>query len=198
MKLEDDDFTLFGLEPAFALDRAALDARWRAWQAQVHPDRFAAEGAAAQRIALQWATRINEAYRRLREPVARAAYLCSLRGAPVQAEGGAAALPAGFLAQQMDWRERLEEAARGRDAQALRELDDEAAAAERANLERLAQQLDGSASPASGGAVTPGAAPAPAPRGTAAAAEAAATVRALMFVQRLREDLARQLEPFDD
>jgi molecular chaperone HscB len=198
MKLEDDDFTLFGLEPAFALDRAVLDARWRAWQAQVHPDRFAAEGAAAQRVALQWATRINEAYRRLREPVARAAYLCGLRGAPVQAEGGAAGLPAGFLAQQMDWRERLEEAARRRDAQALRELDDEAAAAERASLERLAQQLDGTGTPVPGNAGTPAEAAASHPCGAATAAEAAATVRALMFVQRLREDLARQLEPFDD
>ena len=30
MKLDDDDFTLFGLPPGHALDRAALDDRWRA------------------------------------------------------------------------------------------------------------------------------------------------------------------------
>ena len=46
-----------------------LDARWRALQAQVHPDRFAAEGAAAQRVAMQWAVRVNEAYRRLKDPL---------------------------------------------------------------------------------------------------------------------------------
>ncbi|MEN9418773.1 MAG: co-chaperone protein HscB [Pseudomonadota bacterium] len=198
MKLEDDDFTLFGLAPAFALDRAALDARWRAWQAQVHPDRFAAEGAAAQRVALQWATRINEAYRRLRDPVARAAYLCALRGAPVEPHGGAAAMPAGFLVQQMEWRERMEEAARRRDAQALRELDAEAAAAEGNSLARLAQQLDGMGGLAAANAGTPHGQALPEGAGTAAAGEAAATVRALMFVQRLREDLARQLEPFED
>ena len=43
MKLQDDDFTLFGLPPRFALDRAALDDCWRALQARVHPDRFVGE-----------------------------------------------------------------------------------------------------------------------------------------------------------
>lgn len=174
MRLEDDDFTLFGLPLRHALDRAELDARWRALQGQVHPDRFAAEGAAAQRVAMQWAMRVNEAYRRMRDPLSRAAYLCGLRGAPVQGEG-AAALPPGFLAQQMDWRERLDEA----DGEAaLRALDAEAAASEREAHERLAAQLDGPGAPDS-------------------AAEAAVTVRALMFVRRFREDLARRLEPFE-
>jgi molecular chaperone HscB len=175
MRLEDDDFSLFGLQRGYALDRSELDARWRALQAQVHPDRFAAEGAAAQRVAMQWAMRVNEAYRRLRDPVSRAAYLCGLHGVAVQGEGGAA-MPPGFLAQQMQWRERLEEA---RDEAALRELDDEAAAAEREAFGRLGRQLDGAADAAS------------------AANEAAATVRALMFVRRFREDLSRRLEPFE-
>jgi molecular chaperone HscB len=175
VKLEDDDFALFGLPGAFALDRAELDARWRALQAQVHPDRFASEGAAAQRVAMQWAMRVNEAYRRLRDPLSRAAYLCGLRGVPVQGEGSAA-MPPGFLVQQMEWRERLEQA---EGASALRALDDEAAASEREAFEQLALKLDGTTG-ASGGA-----------------AEAAALVRALMFTRRLREDLARRLEPFD-
>jgi len=58
--------------------------RWRALQAEVHPDRFAAEGAAAQRIAMQWAVRVNEAYRRLKDPIKRAAYLCELNGAAIE------------------------------------------------------------------------------------------------------------------
>ena len=70
MKLDDDDFALFGLPRRFALDRAGLDARWRELQAEVHPDRFAAEGAAAQRVAMQWAVRVNEAYRRLKDALA--------------------------------------------------------------------------------------------------------------------------------
>ena len=100
MNLSDDDFTLFGLAPRFALDRAALDDCWRALQARVHPDRFVGEGAAAQRIAMQWAVRVNEAYQRLRDPLKRGAYLCELRGAPIQAENNTA-MPGAFLMQQM-------------------------------------------------------------------------------------------------
>src|SRR5258705_679996 len=109
MKLDSDDFELFGIERRFALDRAALDTRWRALQAEVHPDRFAAEGAAAQRVAMQWAVRVNEAYQRLKDPIKRAAYLCELHGAAVQAENNTA-MPTGFLLQQLEWREGLDEA----------------------------------------------------------------------------------------
>ena len=51
MNLEDNDFALFGLSERFALDRGELDERWRALQAQVHPDRFVDRGAAAQATA---------------------------------------------------------------------------------------------------------------------------------------------------
>jgi len=62
MKLDDDDFTLFDLPRRHALDRAEIDSRWRALQSQVHPDRFAAQGDAAQRLAMQWAVRVNQAH----------------------------------------------------------------------------------------------------------------------------------------
>ena len=76
MNLQSDDFDLFGLPRSFAQDRAAIDAAWKALQSQAHPDKFAAEGAAAQRLAMQWSVRINEAYQRLKDPIRRAAYLC--------------------------------------------------------------------------------------------------------------------------
>ena len=110
MRIADDDFQLFGLAPAFRLDVADLESRRRALQAEVHPDRFASQGAAAQRLAMQWAVRVNEAHRRLRDPLARGAYLCELRGSPVQAESNTA-MPVAFLQQQMAWREALEDAA---------------------------------------------------------------------------------------
>jgi molecular chaperone HscB len=37
-----------------------LDARWKELQREAHPDRFAAQDAAAQRRAMQWSVRINE------------------------------------------------------------------------------------------------------------------------------------------
>src|SRR3954469_568841 len=107
------DFELFGLPQQFAQDRAVIDAHWKDLQREAHPDKFAAQGAAAQRVALQWSVRINEAYQRLKDPLHRAAYLCELAGAPISAESNTA-MPVDFLHQQMEWRETLEEA-RGED-----------------------------------------------------------------------------------
>ncbi|HEU6455943.1 MAG TPA: Fe-S protein assembly co-chaperone HscB, partial [Roseateles sp.] len=136
MRLTDNDFQLFGLPETQAQVRADIDARWKALQAEVHPDRFAAEGAAAQRVAMQWAMRVNEAYQRLKDPLKRAAYLCELRGAPVQAENNTQ-MPTAFLMQQMEWREALDDAG---SETALEALDADAARAEAAAL-TLAQRL---------------------------------------------------------
>jgi molecular chaperone HscB len=171
MNLGDNDFRLFGLPAQFALDRADLDERWRSLQAQAHPDRFAAEGAAAQRLAMQWAVRINKAYRRLKDPVARGAYLCGLRGVRVDAQTNTA-MPAAFLVQQMAWREALEEAG---DAAAVEALESEVTARRNELLARLQAELD-----------------------TAGDAQAAAnTVRALMFVERFGADIERRLEALE-
>ena len=75
MNLNDDDFTLFNLPRTYAQDMATIDTRWKALQRQAHPDKFAAQGAAAQRLAMQWSVRINEAHKRLKDPLHRATYL---------------------------------------------------------------------------------------------------------------------------
>jgi molecular chaperone HscB len=171
MNLSDDDFTLFGLAPQFALDRTALDAQWRALQAAAHPDRFASEGGAAQRLAMQWAVRINEAYQRLKDPLKRGAYLCELRGAPINAENNTA-MPTAFLMQQMAWREALDDA---RELPAVEALEAEVDAQQQALLGELGRTLD--------------------ERQDATAA--AQQVRALMFVARFRDDILRRLEALD-
>lgn len=171
MNLQDDDFTLFGLPQRFALDRAALDQQWRDLQAQVHPDKFASEGTAAQRVAMQWAVRVNEAYRRLKEPLQRAQYLCELQGAPIQAENNTA-MPAAFLMHQMSWREALDEATT---ADAVESLGDEVAAFEKQLVADIARLLDEVHDPAG----------------------AAQQVRALMFVQRIRADIHQRLDAYE-
>ena len=168
MKLDDDDFTLLGLPPRFAQDRAAIDTRWRELQAQVHPDRFAAEGAASQRVAMQWAVRVNEAYQRMKEPLKRAAYLCELNGAPIDAENNTA-MPPGFLIQQMEWREALDEAASLPDVEALA---DTVVKHRDTALVQLQTILDDK-------------------KDFVAAAQ---DVRALMFVERFADDVDRRLE----
>ncbi len=171
MPLDSDDFELFGLPRRFALEPRELEARRRTLQAQVHPDRFAADGAAAQRVAMQWAVRVNEGYQRLKDPLRRAAYLCELQGVPIAAEDNTA-MPPEFLMQQMAWREALDEAAGRGEVEAIAaELD----AHRRAAYGDLAVALDG--------------------RGDFQAA--AQQVRALMFVDRFAEDVGQRLESLE-
>jgi len=168
MKLDSDDFELFDVPRRFAQDRAALDARWRALQAEVHPDRFAAQGAAAQRVAMQWAVRVNEAYQRLKDPLRRAAYLCELNGALIEAEHNTA-MPASFLIQQMEWREALDDAA---GVAAVQALADDVSAHRAGAVATLQRTLDEAQDfPA-----------------------AAGQVRALMFVERFAQDVDGRLE----
>ena len=166
MNLQSTDFELFAVPPRFAQDAAQLDARWKELQRQVHPDRFAAQGAAAQRVAMQWSVRINEAYRRLKDPLKRAAYLCELNGAPIDAESNTA-MPAEFLMQQMELREAVDDAV---DAAAMDEIGRQSATLKREMLLKLEQQMD-------------------AQHDWPAAAQ---TVRALMFLDRLAGDIDRK------
>jgi molecular chaperone HscB len=108
-------FDLFGLSPAFAVEADALERSYREIQSRVHPDRFAHAGDAERRASLQWTTRVNEAYRTLKDPVQRARHLLELHGVDVAFETNTA-MPADFLAQQMELRESLEHA---KDATAL-------------------------------------------------------------------------------
>ena len=170
LSLQATDFELFGLPERFAIDLAALDAKWKQLQGAAHPDRFATETAAAQRVAMQWAIRINEAYRRLKDPLARAAYLCALHGADVAAENNTA-MPAAFLMQQMEWRDALSEAGSLDEVDAL---SDEVAAARNATLKSLQAQIDDAAS-VDWRAV-------------------AGTVRGLMFVDRFMSDIDRRVD----
>lgn len=171
MRLDSDDFQLFGLPRRFALDPAQLDARWRALQSEVHPDRFASEGAASQRVAMQWAVRVNEAYRRLKDPLTRAAYLCELAGEAVGA-GDNHAMPQPFLMQQMQWREALADA---HDPAAIEALAREVADQARALEDEARLDLD--------------------ERGDYAGA--ARRVRELMFLARFRSEVDRRLEALE-
>jgi molecular chaperone HscB len=115
--------------------------------------------------------RVNEAYQRLKNPLSRAAYLCELRGVPIDAERNTA-MPGLFLMQQMQWRESLDDA---QGASAVEQLDHQVASEERGMLDQLAVLLDDRQDH------------------TAAAAQ----VRALMFVARFRADIARRLDTLD-
>ncbi len=138
MNLQANDFELFGLAQKFSQDRMAIDSRWKELQREAHPDKFAAQGAAAQRIAMQWSVRINEAYQRLKDPLKRASYLCELNGAHVNAENNTA-MPASFLMQQIEWREALDEA---KTSESMHEIALQANEYGRKQLSKIEQSID--------------------------------------------------------
>ena len=164
------DFELFNLPLQFAQDRSQIDARWKDLQREAHPDKFANQGSAAQRVAMQWSVRINEAYQRLKDPMRRAAYLCELGGAPIQAENNTA-MPADFLMQQMSWREALDDSS---DLAALENLHDEVQHARNAALKQCENLIDVARD----------------------LAQAAQQVRALMFIERFSSDIETRLDQF--
>ncbi|HQR19576.1 MAG TPA: Fe-S protein assembly co-chaperone HscB [Burkholderiaceae bacterium] len=161
-----DHFALFALPVRFAIDEAALDIAHKAVQSKIHPDRFAAGTAAERRVAMQWAARANEAYRTLKSPLARAAYLCERAGVPIDAQSNTA-MPAEFLVQQLEWREALDEARHERDATQLTALETQMAAERSRLIADIAEALDRRADHAS----------------------AAGLVRQLMFIEKFGEEV---------
>jgi molecular chaperone HscB len=163
-----NDFELFGLRQQFAQTRADIDARWKDLQREAHPDRFAAQGTAAQRVAMQWSVRINEAHQRLKDPLKRAAYLCELGGVAIDAERNTS-MPADFLMQQMAWREGLDDAATLAQLEALH---DEVLSAHRAALAHCEACIDAHHD----------------------LAQAAQEVRRLMFIERFMRDIEDKMD----
>jgi molecular chaperone HscB len=171
MNLQSNDFELFNLPVQFNQDRSLIDTRWKELQREAHPDKFASHGAAAQRVAMQWSVRINEAHQRLKDPIKRATYLCELHGAPINAENNTA-MPTDFLMQQMELRETLDEAD---SADKLDELHEECTQLLRSMLTKAEQLIDTQ-------------------KDFAAAAQ---SVRALMFIDKFQQDIDKRIEAIE-
>jgi molecular chaperone HscB len=167
-------FQLFGIGERFQLDNAQLEQHYRTLQTQVHPDKFAHLSETEQRVSMQWATRVNEAYQTLREPVTRARYLLSLHGVDTQEETNTA-MPAEFLMQQMEWREAIEEAQQARDETALTGLETRLQHETRELEQYLAAKIDAEHN----------------------YADAAEAVRKLKFLEKLAEEIVSALDTID-
>ena len=172
MDFSQNHFELLGLPVSYAVDPARLERGYRDLQSQVHPDRFAASTQAERRVAMQWATRANEALRTLRDPLERARYLLRLRGYDTEEETNTA-MPPDFLMQQMEWRESVADARVSRDSAGLRRLRSDLAAARDDMLARLERALDSDANFDAG----------------------CSLVRKLRFLEKLDEEIDEALEP---
>jgi molecular chaperone HscB len=166
-------FALFHLPAQFDVDAAALDQAYRDVQGQVHPDKFVNATDAEKRVAMQWATRANEAYQTLKNPQKRAQYLCELNGVDLQTESNTA-MPMDFLMQQMEWREELGDARAAKDAGALDALDAQLRSARKARLVQVGKELDAGNFD-----------------------NAAQGVRALMFLDKFGEEVQYAFEAID-
>jgi molecular chaperone HscB len=134
-------FELFGLEPGYALEPERLERAYLKIQARIHPDRFAHAGDADRRASMQWTTRVNEAYRTLKDPVERARYLLELKGVDVAFETNTA-MPPDFLGRQLELREALELAQGEKNAAALDRLRSELRSEEEALQRALGETID--------------------------------------------------------
>ena len=166
-------FELFHLPQRFALDTGALDAAYRDVQGRVHPDKFVNATDAEKRVAMQWATRANEAYQTLKNPQKRAQYMCELNGVDLQTESNTA-MPMAFLMQQMEWREALAEARGDKDADGLEALDKQLRNERQARLLDIEHQIDAGDFHA-----------------------AAQGVRALMFLEKFGEEVRYAFEAIE-
>jgi molecular chaperone HscB len=141
MNLNENHFQIFGVPARFEVDLEALEARYRELQREVHPDRFARASQAEQRVSMQLATRVNEAYQTLKSPIARAGYLLELQGIDPEFETNTA-MPAEFLAEQMEQRERLEATVAAGDWERLIALSSDLRLAQDSLLARIERQLE--------------------------------------------------------
>ncbi|RDH87803.1 MAG: Fe-S protein assembly co-chaperone HscB [endosymbiont of Escarpia spicata] len=100
-------FELFGLPVGFIVDADSLSDRYRDLQRAIHPDRYANASEQERLLSLQGASRINEAFETLKDPIARATYLLTMHGIEMDAQKETTSDMA-FLMQQMELREELE------------------------------------------------------------------------------------------
>ena len=117
-------FNLFQLEPSFNIDTEALEQTYRALAARFHPDKFASASAFKQKQAVMMSSTINDAYRTLKSPIDRAAYLLKSQNIDADAPEHTSFSPE-FLMQQMEWRETLMDAQMEQNHDAIRVLDQE-------------------------------------------------------------------------
>ncbi len=163
-------FELFDLPQVFDTDLKALDRAYHDVQNKVHPDKFASAPDAEKRVAMQWATRANEAYKTLKSPFKRAAYLCELNGVDLQTESNTA-MPVEFLMQQMEWREALDDAKTSKDRDGLEKLESDLRSERKATVDQVGTLLDASDF-----------------------TQAAEVVRQLMFLEKFNDEVANAFD----
>jgi molecular chaperone HscB len=106
-------FEIFTLPAHLTIETAALEKSFYALSRRLHPDRFAGRPAAEQDVALAESSHLNDAYRTLKDPIARTEYLLKLEGVELEEQSKAAtdaARASGAAKKQVVPEDLLEEA----------------------------------------------------------------------------------------
>ena len=164
-------FELFEIPQNFDVDVAELAERYRELQKAVHPDKFANASEQQKLLAISKTAQVNDAFQTLKDPIRRAEHMLSLRGIDINNES-TTMKDTGFLMQQMEWREALEDLRGSDDIETgIAELEGDFSQYRKQLLENLCKQLaDDQAS---------------------AAIVAADQVRKLKFMAKLQDELIR-------
>jgi len=83
-------FEFFSLPRHLRIDVAALEKQFYVLSRKLHPDRFAGKPPAEQEAALAQSSLLNDAYRTLKDPIARTQYLLTLEGVELEEQSRAA------------------------------------------------------------------------------------------------------------
>ena len=135
-------FALFNLPVTFQVDSALLNERYLALQKSLHPDNFSAASAQEQRLAMQKSAEINDALRILKDPIARADSIIALNTGEQENPEEKSNKDIGFLMQQMEWRETLENIENRKDTDELTAFTKEINQIRHAILSELSTALD--------------------------------------------------------
>ena len=81
-----DHFSRFGLPRKLWIEMGALEQKFLQLSWKLHPDNFVNAAAEEQERSLQESSRLNDAYRVLRDPVARVQYLLEIEGTRKEGE----------------------------------------------------------------------------------------------------------------
>lgn len=168
-------FELFAIAEQFDLDTTTLEQNFRQIQSAHHPDRFVSAPANEKLAAMQMATLANEGYSVLKTPARRAKYLLERQGIDAIADTNTA-MPADFLMQQMEWRERIEDARMAGSIADLDEIANELRHESKALNKQLHELFDIKKDLASATEIT----------------------RKLIFIDKVRADIDQVIEHLDD
>jgi molecular chaperone HscB len=105
-------FEIFSLPTHLVIDLVALEKSFYTLSRKLHPDRFANKSPNEQAAALTASSRLNDAYRTLKDPIARTEYLLKLEGFEMEEQSKSAtehARAAGTTKQQIVPADLLEE-----------------------------------------------------------------------------------------